>query len=238
MYATRPRRTALTRPLALSILLTVALAGLGACGRTLANVPAGAPDPTATPPSFLPTPPAFPPGPTVYVTVSGYLAHGYLGPQDLCVGDVVAVGVIAQYGSAHWNSPDGNRSSVPGFPNATADGYEVVTPMAFSQWQVLSDRRVGPTREYAARGGHAGNVYSEDGPKPPVDQRYVLVFTASLVGGSGSQWTDRLMELVAAMPVNRQNDVYFPYSRASVPLTVLAGDLAHCLGNHAATPTG
>lgn len=231
MYTTRPRWATLASPLVLPCMLVVALVGLSACGRALANVPASAPAPTSIPPSFLPTPPAFPSGPTARVFVTTDLVRYYNHPLDLCVGDVVVLGVVAQYGAPHWNSPDGTR----------ANGNEVVTPMAFSQWQVLSDRRVGPTREYAARGGHAGNVYyyAEPGPKPPVGQRYILVFQASPLpgAGSGAQEADRLMELFAALTVNQQNEVYFAYSKVWVPLPALAGELAHCLGNHATTPT-
>jgi hypothetical protein len=175
------------------------------------------------------------------MTVSTFLRHGYTRPGDLCDADLVAVAAVARYGGAHWNSADGNRPASVTPQELTRRGYAVVTPMAFSQWQVLSDRRVGPTREYAARGGHAGNVYyyAEPGPKPPVGQRYILVFQASPLpgAGSGAQEADRLMELFAALTVNQQNEVYFAYSKVWVPLPALAGELAHCLGNHATTPT-
>lgn len=214
------------------------LIGLGGCGRTAADVPAGAPLPP--PPSFLPTPPAFPFGPGLHVGVSALMAHTYTRPLELCDAELVAVGVIAQYGSAHWNSADGNIPAGISVPDMDQRHFTVVTPMAFSQWQLLTDRRTGATREFAAMGGHAGNVDENGpGPQPATGQRLVFVFNATLLADqtSTSQETDQLMELYAAFPVNAQNAVYFDGSGVYVPLPDLASELSSCAGNHAPTAT-
>lgn len=226
-------------PLALACLVAVALTSLGACGRTAPGTPTGASLPA--PPSFLPTPPAFPTGSFVAMTVSTFLRHGYTRPGDLCDADLVAVAAVARYGGAHWNSADGNRPASVTPQELTRRGYAVVTPMAFSQWLPLNDQRVGATREYAARGGRAGRIlYTADpGPRPPDGHRFVMVFNAAVLANPSpnSRATDELMVLYAALPTNAQNEVYFGNPGVWMPLTLLAGQLATCAGNHAPTPT-
>lgn len=241
MFSPRPHTgsRALRAPLVLLCLVIVALTGLGACGRPTAGTPGTAPLPAL--PSFLPTPPAFPPGTFVSMTVSTYLRHGYTRPGDLCDADLVAVAAVARYGGAHWNSADGNRPASATPQDLTRRGYAVVTPMAFSQWLPLNDQRFGLTREYAARGGRAGNViYMVDpGPHPPVGQRFIMVFNAAVMAdpGPSTRGTDQLMALYAALPVNARNEVYFDNPGVWMPLTLLAGQLAQCPGNHAPKPT-
>lgn len=241
MFTSRPHpfSRVLCVPLALACLVAVALTSLGACGRAAAGTPTGASFPA--PPSFVPTPPAFPPGPFVSMTVSTLLRHAYTRPSDLCDADLVAVAAVARYGGAHWNSPDGNRPAGITPQDLTRRAYAVVTPMAFSQWLPLNDQRQASTREYAVRGGRAGNIlYTADpGPRPPAGQRFIMVFNAAVLAdpGPNSRPSDQLMVLYAALPTNAQNEVYFDNPGVWMPLNLLAGQLAQCLGNRAPRPT-
>lgn len=132
-------------------------------------------------------------------------------PQRMCQATLVAIATVSAHGSAHWNTPTGQRPAGLTDPELQRQGYEIVTPVEFSTLTILLDHRGSgagqPVVEYEELGGQAGidsevfngTAHVRDG------QRYVVVFAPALMAGGTS--TLRSLTISDAFPIDGHGNV-------------------------------
>jgi hypothetical protein len=211
------------------LVLGVAVAG---CGRTLpAPNPNALPASEGTPGVVFGTPPAGPPGPGVQLNIHADYYNVAATPATLCYSSLVALATVSAYGPAHWNTPDGTRPAAYTDTDLLNHGYKIVTPLQFSYWRVLLDRRAQPTTEYVMLGGQVGNdTYEIDFPHPHVGALYLLAFgvgTGMMATANGSAVLARnVMVVYGIVPVDAQLLAHFPLVQE--PLSQVESQLASC----------
>lgn len=210
-------------------MLTVAIM-LAGCGAKIVE-----PRANSTPPQIVfPTPPNFPAGPGIHLFGNATQVNAYATPASLCNSALVVEGALAAYGPGHWNSADGSRPSSFTTRDVIGHAYRIYTPMRFSQWHVLLDRRGQPTREYVVLGGTAGHdsFYMSPYPQPRIGQLGIMIFISGMHATTAPnqplQNAPDIMVLYAVLPVNAQQVVTFPPTGLQVPVSQVQAQLAKC----------
>ncbi|HEY7124460.1 MAG TPA: hypothetical protein VH540_10950 [Ktedonobacterales bacterium] len=130
---------------------------------------------------------------------------------DLCHYSLVADVVVKALGQPHWNTPTGARPDGPLDDIQVAKhGYEIYTPLVFSQMRVFVDHRSQTTREYVSDGGQVGQdqIWNDELPQLTSGSRYVAVFLPSL-DAQTEDYTEKILFVYEAFPVDSQGVVLF-----------------------------
>lgn len=96
---------------------------------------------------------------------------------------LVAIVTVDTLLPGRWDTPDGLRPAHVTSKNVLSSGYLILTPVHFSQMQVLWDKRSLPTKEFITRGGQAKQdriIYTEEPTLTP-NQSYLVVFRYNFV---------------------------------------------------------
>jgi hypothetical protein len=82
-------------------------------------------------------------------------------------------------------------------------GYAILTPVSFSQMNVLADHRGRPTTEFVTLGGTVGQdqFWLQDMPQLRPAARYVVVFVPSFSVQAGTL-TDAALGAIDAFPID------------------------------------
>lgn len=163
-------------------------------------------------------------------------------PERMCGAILVVDAEIAGLGAAHWNTPTGARPAVADEQEIVRGGYEIRTPLHFSNMHTYVDHRRQPTSEFVTIGGQVGpDQYWMGGyPQVTLHQRYLLVLvkaidrqaqaeseTVLLVTDAFSIDGQGIVTLHAAHDEGKGADIqHFP--AVTMPLSQITQQLASC----------
>ncbi len=124
-------------------------------------------------------------------------------PARMCKASVVADVTVRTLGRSHWNSPEGSRPQNLDSRALLRKGYAILTPVRFSQMNVLADHRGRPTTEFVTLGGIVGQdqFWLHDMPQLRPAARYVVVFVPSFSVQAGTL-TDATLGAIDAFPID------------------------------------
>lgn len=92
-----------------------------------------------------------------------------ISPEQLCapfpsIPFLVAEVTVQSHGAGFWNTSDGLSPLGLTAPQINRQGYEIYTPVTFSQLQALHDTRTVPSKRFLTTGGRVGqDTYAIDG---------------------------------------------------------------------------
>jgi hypothetical protein len=164
-------------------------------------------------------------------------------PQDMCQGTpLVAEVIVGSTGPGRWTTADGSRPATNDYNVIAKAGWHIVTPVRFSRFNILLDRRATQTQEFLMLGGQAGQDSDEELPYPQLvlAARYVVVFAPDNDLATGTYTEDRLI-VFDAFPIDQHDIVTLQVAgnpnepgigpvqqQVTIPLAQLQQDLAHC----------
>jgi hypothetical protein len=106
-------------------------------------------------------------------------------PSAMCAAIYVEVATVRGFRPSHWNTP-GGAAPTGDLDNAVRRlGYLIYTPISASDTKALVDHRRAAPTEYVADGGRLDGVgiRSDGSPELTIGNRYVLVYTPTVIGG-------------------------------------------------------
>jgi hypothetical protein len=173
----------------------------------------------------------------LHISTEG-LAPPFDSPAAMCTATLVVAGTVDGFGSPHWNTFDGQKTSDASFQTVATKGYLIYTPVRLTLSVIAVDRRADKSGEFDVMGGQVGSdsYRAAAFDRPAAGGRYLMVLFPGIDGTNSAQ-TERSIVLYRAFPIVASNVQLRPklveqgqvsQQAVSVPLTSLLQQLANC----------
>ncbi len=211
------------RPRIALFMMLAGLLTLTGCGTAHAT--------TSAPPQAAPSQSAQARRPIRIISVADLIEP--MSPEQMCKplpygSYLVAEVTVQSHGVGFWNTSDGLSPLGLTQSEIEQQGYQIYTPVTFSQMQTLRDARTTSTKRFLTMGGHTAQDWDDIDGVPQLSTangHYIIVASEVTppmrLGGPETVLVD------IEYPINAQDMVLFP-TKIAYPLATVKQALAAC----------